>query len=341
MITPAEKEVILAKDLAYALHLPDAPPDAVKTFVKALLSDDIATLQMLTRTKISIVKNSTVEDIKSTCDTACFIAGTLVETAKGLIPIEQIGFGDLIWSREEFGEDYAYKPVVTTKATDNQQLVEIIAENPQGQQEVYKTTLEHPFYVENIGWLKASLLSPEMRLLDRDGMASLRVVSQQVLDNYATVYNIMVDDHHTYHIGEFGIWVHNAKCCDLSNVKVGDVHPQTSNKVLSVKKGSNNSLNFYENPGHHDPKGKNNNSYKNTKSVLPDNHLELWENSIQAKDGDRWAKEIIKGKTIYHRFEYDPNYGTFHWNGSTNGKTLSGQDRKLSLGIVPSEIRGK
>lgn len=35
------------------------------------------------------------------------------------------------------------------------------------------------------------------------------------------------------------------------------------------------------------------------------------------------------------------NYGTFHWNGSTNGKTLSGQDRKLSLGIVPSEIRGK
>ena len=228
MITPAEKEVILAKDLAYALHLPDAPPDAVKTFVKALLSDDIATLQMLTRTKISIVKNSTVEDIKSTCDTACFIAGTLVETAKGLIPIEQIGFGDLIWSREEFGEDYAYKPVVTTKATDNQQLVEIIAENPQGQQEVYKTTLEHPFYVENIGWLKASLLSPEMRLLDRDGMASLRVVSQQVLDNYATVYNIMVDDHHTYHIGEFGIWVHNAKCCDL-NTNVADIRSSVTN----------------------------------------------------------------------------------------------------------------
>lgn len=180
-----------------------------------------------------------------------------------------------------------------------------------------------------------------MKLLDPQGKPSLEVVSQQALNKTETVYNFEVEAFHTYHIGEFGVWVHNDKCCDLNNLKVGDLHPQTSHKILSVKKGINGSLNFYENPGHHNPKGKNNNSYKSTKSVLPNNHLELWENSVQSKDGDRWSKETIKGKIIYHRFEYDANYGTFHWNGSTNGKTLSGQDRKLSMDNVPNEIKGK
>ncbi|MGX2970712.1 polymorphic toxin-type HINT domain-containing protein, partial [Ursidibacter sp. B-7004-1] len=218
VITPAERELILAKDNAYTAYLPIARPDEVKNFVKALLSDDISTLQLLTKGHIATPKKSTVEKQNITCTTACFVAGTLVETARGLIPIEQIGFGDLIWSREEFGNHYAYKPVTATKATDNQQLVEVIVENEQGQQETYLTTTEHPFYVEGIGWLKSTLLSSEMKLLDRNGSASLKVVSQNVLDRYATVYNIMVDDHHTYHIGELGVWVHNDQCCKVYNM---------------------------------------------------------------------------------------------------------------------------
>lgn len=90
------------------------------------------------------------------------------------------------------------------------------------------TTTEHPFYVEGIGWLKASLLIFGMKLLDRNGSASLKVVSQNVLDRYATVYNIMVDDHHTYHIGELGVWVHNDKCCEL-NPNVTDIKSSVTN----------------------------------------------------------------------------------------------------------------
>lgn len=61
-----------------------------------------------------------------------------------------------------------------------------------------------------------------MKLLDRNGSASLTVVSQNALERYATVYNIMVDDHHTYHIGELGVWVHNANCCDFTK-QYGDL----------------------------------------------------------------------------------------------------------------------
>ncbi|MGX3022318.1 polymorphic toxin-type HINT domain-containing protein, partial [Ursidibacter sp. B-7004-1] len=358
VITPAERELILAKDNAYTAYLPIARPDEVKNFVKALLSDDISTLQLLTKGHIATPKKSTVEKQKITCTTACFVAGTLVETARGFIPIEQIGFGDLIWSREEFGNHYAYKPVTATKATDNQQLVEVIVENEQGQQETYLTTTEHPFYVEGIGWLKSTLLSSEMKLLDRNGSASLKVISQNELDRYATVYNIMVDDHHTYHIGELGVWVHNDKCCDIGNIKIGQEHPQTGNKVLDIKesisateiiiestkpstKGMLVKKHYYENPGHHDPRGGNQSTYKPEKSVLPNNHIELWQNSVETKDGNRWAVEIIKGKPIYHRFEPNPNTGVYHWNGSTNGKTASGIKRQLPMNLVPNEIQGK
>lgn len=44
-----------------------------------------------------------------------FVAGTLVNTDKGLVPIEQIKVGDMVLSKPESGEgELAYKPVVNT-----------------------------------------------------------------------------------------------------------------------------------------------------------------------------------------------------------------------------------
>lgn len=100
---------------------------------------------------------------------ACFTPGTLVQTINGLKPIEEIQRRDLIWSREEFGDTYAYKPVIDTTRTENQQLYEVIVENKQGETKTYLTTAEHPFYIDQIGWLKASLLEADMPLLDRNG----------------------------------------------------------------------------------------------------------------------------------------------------------------------------
>jgi hypothetical protein len=42
-----------------------------------------------------------------------FVAGTLVHTDKGLVPIEQLKVGDMVLSKHESGEgEQAYKPVV-------------------------------------------------------------------------------------------------------------------------------------------------------------------------------------------------------------------------------------
>lgn len=48
-----------------------------------------------------------------------------------------------------------------------------------------------------------------MKLVDRNNNI-LTVVSQTKLDKTDTVYNFEVDELHIYHIGEFGVWVHNS-----------------------------------------------------------------------------------------------------------------------------------
>lgn len=182
----------------------------------------------------------------------------------------------------------------------------------------------------------------------------LVVVAQEKLAQLDTVYNIEVDEFHTYHVGRLGTWVHNANCCQLLNT--GEIIPTTGNKVLGIKyeptnnnsdyiieatKGSTKGKlikpQYYENPGHHDLKGNNQVGYNSSKSVLPSNHVELWGKSIFASDGNRWTIEIINGTRIYHRFAND-NHGNFHWNGSTNGITASGTSRKIETKYIPYEI---
>ncbi|ODC03037.1 hypothetical protein BFW38_05225 [Terasakiispira papahanaumokuakeensis] len=94
----------------------------------------------------------------------------------------------------------------------------------------------------------------------------------------------------------------------------------------------------YENPGHHDPSGKGPNNYNSSKSVLPENHEQLWNQSKLAGDGNRWTKVGTGKKAVYHRFQNDGN-GNWHWNGSTAGKTSTGKPRQIELRHVPKGIQ--
>jgi hypothetical protein len=79
----------------------------------------------------------------------------------------------------------------------------------------------------NVQWLKASLLQAGLHLTNAQG-ETLEVVSQTALEQTATVYNIEVHEHSTYHVGEMGVWVHNAKCCEVGNVW----HSTANNKAV-------------------------------------------------------------------------------------------------------------
>lgn len=163
--------------------------------------------------------------VKACSGDQCFTAGTKIETDQGLKAIETFTGGELIWSRHETTLEYGFRPVIATKVTDNQVIFKVVIKNTKDQIETLETTAEHPFWIKDIGWLKASLLQPSMKLLDRNN-EELTVISQELVPNrLETVYNIEVDGFHTYHVGELGTWVHNANCCEIKGQQVSGGNP--------------------------------------------------------------------------------------------------------------------
>nr|WP_280528951.1 polymorphic toxin-type HINT domain-containing protein [Chromobacterium violaceum] len=134
-------------------------------------------------------------------------------TDKGLKAIETFVGGELVWSRSDQTGEYGFQPVVAHKATPYQAIYRVVVKNGSGYRETFRATAEHPFWLKDQGWLKASLLQTDMVLVDHAGQP-LVVVSQEREGELDTVFNIQVAEFQTYHVGELGVWVHNADCCD-------------------------------------------------------------------------------------------------------------------------------
>ena len=84
-----------------------------------------------------------------------------------------------------------------------------------------KTTVEHPFYVEGKGWLKAGALSSGDLLHSHDGCL-MAVESVVPTREVATVYNLRIAEYHTYYVGcedwGFSVWSHNLSCAEHAAV---------------------------------------------------------------------------------------------------------------------------
>ena len=77
--------------------------------------------------------------------------------------------------------------------------------------EVVKTTPEHPFFVHSKGWVKAG----NLRQGDQIETGSTRlvsVVSTQVRHERQAVYNLDVENTHTFFVGKDKLLVHNGDC---------------------------------------------------------------------------------------------------------------------------------
>lgn len=119
--------------------------------------------------------------------------------------IEDIEVGDYVWSENPYTGEVALKQVVDTFVYEKDTLV-ILQINGR----TIETITEHPFYVENIGWISAKYLEvgDVLRLLD-DSNAVVENVEIKELDSIIKVYNFEVEDFHTYFVGEDRVLVHN------------------------------------------------------------------------------------------------------------------------------------
>ena len=116
--------------------------------------------------------------------------------------------GDLLVVRNEFTGEIAHKPVTELLRYENRQFYELELIDQQGQSTLLDVTDDHPFWVENIGWVDSDNLEPGMLVMDLGGSWH-GVKSMLPVDREGLAYNFEVGDFHTYFVGESDVWVHN------------------------------------------------------------------------------------------------------------------------------------
>jgi hypothetical protein len=141
---------------------------------------------------------------------ACFIAGTPVMMADGTLkPIEQVQVEDLVLSRDErTGQTAPQRVLRKWDHKDRPTLLLILANG-----ERIETTREHPFHIAGEAFVAAGHLKPGACLSTRTRHEA-EVAALEPQADRVVVYNLTVENFHTYFVGDSGLWVHNEKMLD-------------------------------------------------------------------------------------------------------------------------------
>lgn len=148
----------------------------------------------------------------------CFVAGTMIMTAQGAVPIEQIRKGDLVWSAHEETGKLGLAPVMELYRNEAEEIwtVRYAGSEDGAPVRELRCTGEHPFWSETEqSFVPARELKPggELRLFGGESARVLSVTPRRGPPGEMTrVYNFAVAGHHTYYAGEDGVWVHNLFC---------------------------------------------------------------------------------------------------------------------------------
>ena len=142
---------------------------------------------------------------------ACFVAGTPLLTPEGPRPIETLREGDWVLSRDEHDSAGPIEPRRVLRTFVRTAMVLTLRVGGQ----TIRTTAEHPFWVANCSaWIPAGMLEVGDLLEGHDGK---RLPVETIVDGQeaATVYNVEVEQFHTYFVGcqewGFSLWAHNAE----------------------------------------------------------------------------------------------------------------------------------
>ncbi|MBO5088229.1 MAG: hypothetical protein J6C01_06100, partial [Lachnospiraceae bacterium] len=147
----------------------------------------------------------------------CFTGDTLVSTEYGLCPIAEIRIGDYVWSEDAETGEKELKEVTDISVTMTNVLIYVTTEDGT----IINTTENHPFYVGGKGWCAAAELEPGDICRTKDGQVEVvtSVVIEE-LDEPVKVYNLTIEDNHTYYVSIDEVLVHNR--CELGENMIND-----------------------------------------------------------------------------------------------------------------------
>ena len=121
----------------------------------------------------------------------CFVAGTLIATPIGFVPIEKIEVGDKVYggTKEYPGGIFRVRQLFQRQVSE---VLDVVVDGV-----TITCTPEHPFWVEGNEWVIAEKLEPGFWLLTKDGM-NLPIDSVTRRQCETTVYNFEMDEYHTW-----------------------------------------------------------------------------------------------------------------------------------------------
>ena len=163
----------------------------------------------------------------------CFAAGTLVQTEDGPKPIEEIHVGDFVLARHEHTFELGYFEVLDAFSRDAPLVLRLIVQSENREEEEIIVTQEHPFFTKD-GWIPAEKLQPGSEIITADEHTST-VLSLQPLSETTFVYNLSVQDAHTYFVGQTQMWVHNTCECDGEDGEEGQLEGPSSFEPITIE----------------------------------------------------------------------------------------------------------
>ena len=140
--------------------------------------------------------------------TKCFAEGTPVATCQaGQRPIEILQPGDQVVARDPRTGETGCREVLAVSERSGAELLELTL-NYGASTETLRVTPGHPLWIAGQGWLRAAEVALGAEVSTATGL-SAELVSARTLTERAPVFNLVVDQFHTYFVGEAGLWVHN------------------------------------------------------------------------------------------------------------------------------------
>ena len=149
--------------------------------------------------------NEASENIWVSRAAGCFVAGTQVQTVKGLVNIEDIKVGEQVYSLDLSTDEQVVSTVSWVQGT---RYIDATYTIYAGGEKVV-TTYEHPFYVMGKEWVAAEDLTVGDVIKTVDGEVTITNIVYTELDAPVQVYNFTVEGTHNYLVSESGLLVHN------------------------------------------------------------------------------------------------------------------------------------
>ncbi len=151
---------------------------------------------------------------------ACFVAGTLIHTDNGTVPIEEVKTGDIVMAYDAYTGENAFVEVENTIAKSAEEIYVIRAGD-----ELIKVTSEHEMYIfDQERYVPVKDLNAGDLLRTRDGV-SVPIDSVELLSVTEDVYNLQIAGLSNYYVTETGFLTYNMNIPDENGVS--EIHPDS------------------------------------------------------------------------------------------------------------------